>query len=36
MYILVMPYRGFDTRLDEFLNLPNPSGFSWPWDLLSL
>jgi hypothetical protein len=27
---------GFDTRLGEFLNLPNPSGHSTPWGLLSL
>jgi hypothetical protein len=28
--------RGFDTRLGEFLNLPNPSGRTKPWGLLSL
>jgi hypothetical protein len=28
--------RGFDTRSDEFLNLPNPSGRPRPWGLLSL
>jgi hypothetical protein len=28
--------REFDTRLDEFLNLPNPSGRTTPWGLLSL
>jgi hypothetical protein len=28
--------RGFDTRLDKFLNLPNPSGHPRPWGLLSL
>jgi hypothetical protein len=28
--------RGFDTRLGEFLNLPNPSGRTMPWGLLSL
>jgi hypothetical protein len=28
--------RGFDTRWGEFLNLPNPSGSTRPWGLLSL
>jgi hypothetical protein len=28
--------RGFDTRRCEFLNLPNPSGRTRPWGLLSL
>jgi hypothetical protein len=28
--------RGFDTRWGEFLNLPNPSGRTRPWDLLNL
>jgi hypothetical protein len=28
--------RGFDTRRREFLNLPNPSGRTRPWGLLSL
>jgi hypothetical protein len=28
--------RGFDTRLGEFLNLPNLSGRTRPWGLLSL
>jgi hypothetical protein len=28
--------RGFDTRWGEFLNLPNPSGCTRPWSLLSL
>jgi hypothetical protein len=28
--------RGFDSRLGEFLNLPNPSGRTMPWGLLSL
>jgi hypothetical protein len=28
--------RGFETRRGEFLNLPNPSGRSRPWGLLSL
>jgi hypothetical protein len=28
--------RGFDTRRGEFLNLPNPSGRTGPWGLLSL
>jgi hypothetical protein len=28
--------RGFDSRLGEFLNLPNPSGRTRPWGLLSL
>jgi hypothetical protein len=28
--------RGFDTRWGEFLNLPNPSGRTKPWGLLSL
>jgi hypothetical protein len=28
--------RGFDTRWGEFLNLPNPSGRTEPWGLLSL
>jgi hypothetical protein len=28
--------RGFDTRWGEFLNLPNPSGRTRPWGLLSL
>jgi hypothetical protein len=28
--------RGFDTRWGEFLNLPNPSGRTTPWGLLSL
>jgi hypothetical protein len=27
--------RGFDTRLGDFLNLPNPSGRTRPWGLLS-
>jgi hypothetical protein len=27
---------GFDTRWDEFLNLPNPSGRTRRWGLLSL
>jgi hypothetical protein len=27
--------RGFDTRWGEFLNLPNPSGRTRPWGLLS-
>jgi hypothetical protein len=28
--------RGFETRLGEILNLPNPSGRTSPWGLLSL
>jgi hypothetical protein len=28
--------RGFDTRWGDFLNLPNPSGRTRPWGLLSL
>jgi hypothetical protein len=28
--------RGFDFRLGEFLNLPNPSGSTRPWGLLIL
>jgi hypothetical protein len=28
--------RGFDTRWSEFFNLPNPSGRTRPWDLLSI
>jgi hypothetical protein len=28
--------RGFETRWGEILNLPNPSGRSRPWGLLSL
>jgi hypothetical protein len=28
--------RGFETRLEEFLNVSNPSGRSRPWGLLSL
>jgi hypothetical protein len=28
--------RGFDARWGEFLNLPNPSGRTSPWGLLSL
>jgi hypothetical protein len=28
--------RGFETRLGEILNLPNPSGRTRPWGLLSL
>jgi hypothetical protein len=28
--------RGFDTRWGEFLNLPNPSGRTRPWGLVSL
>jgi hypothetical protein len=28
--------RGFETRLDEIFNLPNPSGRTRPWSLLSL
>jgi hypothetical protein len=28
--------RGFDSRLGEFLNLPNPFGRTRPWGLLSL
>jgi hypothetical protein len=28
--------RGFDTQGAEFLNLPNPSGRTRPWGLLSL
>jgi hypothetical protein len=28
--------RGFETRLDEILNLPNPSGRARPWGLLIL
>jgi hypothetical protein len=28
--------RGFETRLGETLNLPNPSGCTRPWGLLSL
>jgi hypothetical protein len=28
--------RGFDTRLGDLLNLPNPSGRTRPWGLLSL
>jgi hypothetical protein len=28
--------RGFDTLWGEFLNLPNPSGRTRPWGLLSL
>jgi hypothetical protein len=28
--------RGFDSRWGEFLNLPNPSGHTRPWGLLSL
>jgi hypothetical protein len=28
--------RGFDTLLGDFLNLPNPSGRTKPWDLFSL
>jgi hypothetical protein len=27
---------GFDTQWGEFLNLPNPSGRTRPWGLLSL
>jgi hypothetical protein len=27
--------RGLETRWGEFLNLPNPSGISRPWGLLS-
>jgi hypothetical protein len=27
--------RGFETRSDKFVNLPNPSGLSIPWGLLS-
>jgi hypothetical protein len=28
--------RGFDSLWGEFLNLPNPSGRTRPWGLLSL
>jgi hypothetical protein len=28
--------RGFETKLGEFLNLPNPSSRTRPWGLLSL
>jgi hypothetical protein len=28
--------QGFDTRWGEFLNLPNPSGRTRPWGLLSM
>jgi hypothetical protein len=28
--------RGFETRYDEILNLPNPSGRTRPWGSLSL
>jgi hypothetical protein len=28
--------RGFDIQCGEFLNLPNPSGRTRPWGLLSL
>jgi hypothetical protein len=28
--------RGFETRWGEILNLPNPSGRTRPWGLLSL
>jgi hypothetical protein len=28
--------RGFETRWGEILNLPNPSGSTRPWGLLSL
>jgi hypothetical protein len=28
--------RGFETRWSEILNLPNPSGRTRPWGLLSL
>jgi hypothetical protein len=28
--------RGFDTRLGEFVNLPNPSSRTRPWGLRSL
>jgi hypothetical protein len=28
--------RGFETRGGEILNLPNPSGRTRPWGLLSL
>jgi hypothetical protein len=28
--------RGFETRLSEFFNLPNPSGLTKPWGSLSL
>jgi hypothetical protein len=28
--------RGFETRCGEFLKLPNPSGYTRPWGLLSL
>jgi hypothetical protein len=28
--------RGFDTRLGDFLNVPNPSGRTRPWGSLSL
>jgi hypothetical protein len=28
--------RRFDTRRGEFLHLPNPSGRTMPWGLLSL
>jgi hypothetical protein len=28
--------REFETRWDDILNLPNPSGCTRPWDLLSL
>jgi hypothetical protein len=28
--------RGFDIRWGEFFNLPNPSGRTRPWGLLSL
>jgi hypothetical protein len=27
--------RGFNSRWGEFLNLPNPSGCTRPWGLLS-
>jgi hypothetical protein len=32
----VLKGRGFDSRWGEFLNLPNPSGRTRPWGLLSL
>jgi hypothetical protein len=28
--------RGFETWWGEILNVPNPSGHTMPWDLLSL
>jgi hypothetical protein len=38
LFSIFNPYksRGFDSRWGEFLNLPNPSGRTRPWGLLSL